>query len=380
MTVRAPAAPGRLGEALDPTQVQSYLAAMQEWLTARRTELDDLDQAALTAHRQADMTTDVMLAMSLWKAVSDRFGLIMATWDGGRVGVKEREQLSSLIWGRLDATMDPALSSSGMAVSLPEACRLSDAMTAQLRDRLALDPSTDATAGRVRQLRASVERVRDQVALEPSGTRAAAEQRLQELLRRTADVVERAARGADVGGLLGPLEAEVAITERDLIVGNAQRRAARDRVQTARELRADLDTREQALTKLADTCVATVDPAPRYAVPDVDALGPVPNTPVELDRFMVRLQRVSQALTLAQREYSDCLQTHTDLLARLDGFVAKATSLGVVDHPDVAAAATLARDVLDRRPCPIKVAEQVVLTYQTWLTWAARTISAKESA
>ena len=78
---------------------------MQEWLTARRTELDDLDQAALTAHRQADMTTDVMLAMSLWKAVSDRFGLIMATWDGGRVGVKEREQLSSLIWGRLDATM-----------------------------------------------------------------------------------------------------------------------------------------------------------------------------------------------------------------------------------------------------------------------------------
>ena len=50
-----------------------------------------------------------MLSMALWKAVSDRYELLLATWDSGRVGAAERERMSSLIWGRLDATLDPSL-------------------------------------------------------------------------------------------------------------------------------------------------------------------------------------------------------------------------------------------------------------------------------
>ena len=79
--------------------------------------------------------------------------------------------------------------------------------------------------------------------------------------------------------MLGPLEIDATTYERDLIVGNATCRDARDRVIGARDLRADLEARKAALEQLATRCVETVDPAPHYAIPDVDALGPIPNTP-----------------------------------------------------------------------------------------------------
>ena len=57
-----------------------------------------------------------------------------------------------------------------------------------------------------------------------------------------------------------------------------------------------------ALEQLAAHCVATVDPAPRYAVPDVDALGPVPEHP-RRDRPLPRAARPGRRRrsTLAQR-------------------------------------------------------------------------------
>lgn len=375
MITAAPVAPGRIGEAIEPAILQAYLGELENWIRTRRVELDDLDQAALTAHRQGELTADIMLAMALWKAVSERHTLMSATWDGGRVGVQERERLSALIWGRLDATMDmDAIAGAGaanLAVSLPEACRLLDAMTGQLRTRLSLDQVTAADAGRVRQARAALERIRDQVALEPATSLAQATTELNELATRVADVHERAQRGADVGGLLGPLEIDLATFERDLIVGNAQRRSARELVVTARELRDDLINREHALAKLADTCVRTVTPAPLYAIPDVDALGPVPNTATALHGYLDKLQRVSAALTLAQQTYSAGLANFEELTARLEALSAKATALGVAAQPDVASAHQQVRDVLARRPCPMKVAEQLLTTYQTWLTWAS---------
>ena len=60
----------------------------------------------------------------------------------------------------------------GLAVSLPEACRLSDALAGQLRTKLALAPGADAAAARISELRAQLERIRDQVGLEPALTRA----------------------------------------------------------------------------------------------------------------------------------------------------------------------------------------------------------------
>ena len=253
--------------------IQDYLRDLEAWVRARRTELDELDAAAIAAGRGTEVGSDMALSLSTWKAVSDRYQLIFATWDGGRVLENERMRISTLIWGRLDGASDLP---GGLAVSLPEACRLSDALAGQLHTRLSLVPGADASAARIKQIRAQLVRLRDQVLLEPATVRDAAESKLGGLAERLAQITERARSGGDVGGMLGPLENEATTYERDLIVGNAQRRDARDRVIGARELRADLEAREAALEKLAARCVETVDPAPHYAIPDVDALGPVP--------------------------------------------------------------------------------------------------------
>lgn len=356
----APPPPGALGTAPEPVVLQAYLDDLDAWVRARRLELDELDAAALAAGRGDEVAADMALALALWKAVADRWQLMWATWDGGRVTETERTRITTLVWGRLDGTTG--------SVSLPEACRLSDALAAQLRSTLALMPGADATAARIKELRAQLERVRDQVALEPAIARDEPVERLAGLLQRLAEISERAQRGADVGGLLGPLEAETTTFERDLIVGNARRREARDQLEDARELRRDLAARAAALHVLAATCVRTVDPSPRYAVPDVEALGPIPNTADALAAYAQKLARVAAALTLAEQEYAGALAERTQLVDLLDAYVSKARSLGVADRPDLADSERRAREVLDREPAPMVVCRQLVSTYQTWLS------------
>ncbi|CAN5412805.1 hypothetical protein BH11ACT8_BH11ACT8_26160 [soil metagenome] len=213
----APPAPGAMGRAPEPAPLRDYLAALEAWLRGRKTELDSLDAAAMSAGRGAEVGSDMALSMALWKAVSDRYQVIFATWDGGRVLQAEREKVAALIWSRV----------AGHGMAVPEACRLSDALVAQLRSKLSLTPGADKAAARIKDLRAQLERIRDQVALEPALGRDATVDRLAEQMARLNVIAEKAGRGADVGGLLGPLEQDAAVFERDLIVGNAQRRGAR---------------------------------------------------------------------------------------------------------------------------------------------------------
>jgi hypothetical protein len=360
-SVRAPHAPGSLGAPADPQEMQTYLQLLDEWLRARKSELDELDAAALTSDRGAELTSDMMLSMALWQAVTERNRRLLEVWDGGRVGWAEREQLSALLWGRLDEA-----AAGGLTVSLPEACRLSDALVGQIRVKLAFDPAADAQIARVKSARAALERLRDQLMLEPPAARERGAAAWKALATRIADVSARAQRGADVGGLLGPLEHDLARMERDLIVGNAQRREARSALETARSMRAALERRQAELSALVERTVRTVAPAPRYAVPDVAALGPVPSTPAAITEHIERLERVSRAIGFAEREYEEALDEHTDLLALLDALVVKAGALGVAGDEDVRTAERQARAVLGRRPCPMPLARQLVTTYQSW--------------
>ena len=164
-TAITPEPPGRIGTAITPEEALHYLEALGVWRDQRRAELDLLDQAALAAPDASSMTGDVMLSMALWKAVADRHDLLVATWDSGRVGPAGWERLSTLIWGRLDATLDPRLaqrpdvpsSSGALAVSLPEAMRLSDALAASLRTRPSLAPTDAHSTSRPPALRAHPE-------------------------------------------------------------------------------------------------------------------------------------------------------------------------------------------------------------------------------
>jgi len=352
-----------MGSALELQAAQVYLDELGRWRDARRRELDELDRAALQSPTGSSVTGDLLLSMALWKAVSDRYDLLAATWNSGRVGITERMRMSTLIWGRLDAA-----TASGLSVSLPEAGRLSDALLSQLRVKLGLDPSGIEITERIRQLRAQMERIRDQIDLEPAGAgqqQAALEQ--SRLARRLKELAEKAGRGGDVGGSLGPLEIEAATFERDLIVSGARRRDAAALVQRAREQRADLEAREVALRSIVDDCVRRVDPAPRYAVPETAALGPVPNTLGELESYLRRLDQVSRAMTIAQTAYAKALHDHEELDSRLEAYRAKAVAKGVAEVPDVARTYDLARSVLDQRPSRTVLAEQLLTVYQTYL-------------
>ena len=227
--VPAPPAPGRLGEALEPEAALTYLTALGDWLAARRAELDALDREVLASAEPVRLTGDVTLAMALWQAVADREAQLRAVWDSGRVGRDERERMATLVWGRRDTRGPGGAGAAGspLALSVPEACRLNDAVVGELRERLGLDPSGAQTNARVAALRAQLERLRDQTALEPAGPpRLRAVQHVAALAARLDAAVDKAGRGGDVGGILGPVEVEAATFERDLIVGGARRREA----------------------------------------------------------------------------------------------------------------------------------------------------------
>ncbi|MEO7420856.1 MAG: hypothetical protein ABIU87_00485 [Ornithinibacter sp.] len=376
----APTAPGRLGQPLLAADALRYRGALGTWRDARRAELDVLDHAALAVADGAEHTGDLMLAMALWKAVADRHDLLVATWDSGRVGPNELERLSTLVWGRLDAltarppaprgggTGLPPVQVGALAVSLPEACRLSDALAASLGARLGLDPSEADVQARVRALRASVERVRDLVDREPARDRAAACAMLDRLDTRTTDVTARVRRGADVGGLLGPLEQDAARAERDLIVGGSTRRARAHDEARARALRAELEARGVALQRLAARCVVRVTPAPRLAVPDVAALGPVPSDPDSVDAYLTRLDAVGRAMTMAQDAYSRALAEPDELGLTLGAFAAKAADRRTPPRSEAATAdlAELARRALEslrREPVDLVRARALVAAY-----------------
>jgi hypothetical protein len=385
-TAITPEPPGRIGAAISPEEALRYLEALGAWRDQRRVELDLLDEAAL-ATSDADaatgirgitgLTGDVMLSMALWKAVADRHDLLVATWDSGRVGQVERERLSTLIWGRLDATLDPRLaqrpdvpsSSGALAVSLPEAMRLSDALAASLRARLSLDPSDADVTSRLRQLRAQLERVRDLVAAEPQDARDRFSHKLVKLDERLGEMIGKAKRGADVGGLVGPLEADAARTERDLIVGSATRAEATRDVTRARELRAELEARGAAIRDLAARCVAAVTPAPRLAVPDVAALGPVPQARVEVGAYLTRLAAVSRALNLAHAAYATALDERDELRGRLEAYAIKAikgdSSSGASD--DLGELFRRAQEALRAEPADMVRARALVAAHQAYL-------------
>jgi hypothetical protein len=361
----APDAPGRLGTAIGAADLLAYLEALGDWRDRRRAELDELDQAALQAADADALSGDVLLSMALWKAVADRHDLLLATWDSGRVGPAERERMSTLIWGRLDA----ATGAGALAVSLPEACKLSDALGASLRARLALEPGDADLAARLRALRAQVERIRDLIEREPAGRRDAAADTLDKLDRRVGELAGRAKRGADVGGSIAPLEVDAARTERDLIVGAATRREQAADAARARELRADLAAQGAALRDLAGRVVATVTPAPRLAIPDVTALGPVPDDPSALSGHLARLDTVRRALGQAQAAYTAALSRRDELRGRLDGYHAKAAT----GHPGVPVAEDLvelhrrAQQVLASEPVDLNRLGALVAAYQAYL-------------
>ncbi|WP_199425339.1 hypothetical protein [Actinotalea solisilvae] len=365
--VVAPAAPAAWGRSVEHAAMAAYLDALGAWRDARRRELDALDRVAVTSP-DTDLTGDVTLAMALWQSVATRHDELVRVWDGGRVGAVELARLSALVWGR-----DPAGGAAGGAggsagttgVSLPEACRLSDAVTAQLRRRLALETVSADLAGHLAALRAAVERIRDLVAAAPAGPASDdARARLARLDERVDDVTARARRGADVGGLVGPLEADVARAERDLIVAAATRRDDERDLARATSWRAALADRADAVAALADACVRQVVPAPVLGIPQVESLGAVPASAADVDAYLLRLDAVERALARAEDAYRAPVAELTDLRGLLAASRAQAGARGRDRYPEVADLGRHAAEVLAAEPVDLPRARAVVAAYR----------------
>jgi len=356
----APAAPGRLGEPLALDAARNYLFDLGTWRDTRKRELDLLDAAALRSSEPDLYTPDVTLSMSLWQAVDDRYRELVKLWDDGRVDRNGRDRLSQLVWGRL--------ASGGLGVNVVEATRLSDALSAQLRARLSFDPRAAESGARVAALRAGLERLRELVKQEPGWA-----PQVELLATRIADVASRAARGADVTVELSELDTDAARAERDLVVTTARRRnlARRieqeatqlvvDRVRAENEVTA-LSRREDDARALVTRVVQQVVDAPRFAVPDVEALGPVPADRSGLDAFLRRLSDVARALETVEAAYGNALREREELIGLFGGYATRAARTGRTD-PEIARVGALARAALEAVPTRLADARALVSRY-----------------
>jgi hypothetical protein len=351
----APAAPGRLGEAIDAAPLLAYLEALGRWRDDRRAELDRIDAAALRAEDPDSFTGDLTLALTLWQAVTDRLTELVTAWDSGRVDRTQREEMSRLIWGRLGQGT--------LGVSLVEATRLCDAVTGSLRSRLAFDPAAAEVAARVAAVRAGLYRCTELLQQHRDLIPGAAD-RVDLLQRRVADLAKRATQGADVSGPFAVLEADAAHTERDLIVAASGRRdLARDRA-AAQARRDELETREEALRVLAQRCAERIAKPPRLAIPDLERLGPVPAERAAVDAYQARLEQVAAALAFAESAYTAPLAERDELRGRLAAFAAKAAATGRDGDSALAAAHAAAHAVLWNAPCDVDEARRLVTAYQ----------------
>jgi hypothetical protein len=351
-----PDAPGRLGEAAAPEQVMTYLTGLGDWLTERRSELSAIDAAILRSPDRASLTTDIAMVLSVWQAVKDRYDSLLLTWDSGRVGQQELLEISTLIWGRLEAKGPNTTA----ALSVPEGCRMVEALSDQLRHRLQVGPNAAQYTARIAGLRAQLDRIHDQIGLEPPATIPSARAIEERFGARLATIIEKFSRGGDISGLLSALEIDAARFERDLLVTQGKRRDSLEKLARARELAGELQSRESALHTLVEQCVATVTPSPNYAIPTVSALGPVPNTPDQLDPFIGRLEQIDRAMDIVHEAYTTAMAERDRLELSFQRL-----RLGAAKAPELAQRiASLTGAVLAQRPCPIRVAEHLLGAYR----------------
>lgn len=362
MTSNLPEAPGSIDRPGTTAEIMAYLGALGDWLIDARQELSAIDSAVMRSADRAALTTDMAVALSLWQAVKERNDALLKAWDSGRVGEVELREIAALIWGRLDSGGGDG---SSVAMSLPEGCRMVEALTNQLRHRLQVGPHAAQYTARIAGLRAQFDRIHDQIDLEPPAAQPSARSVEDRFGTRLATIIEKFSRGGDIGGLLSALEVDAARFERDLLVAQGKRRQSQELLGRVRKLAGELAERQLALTDLVDRCIATVAPAPPYAVPTVSALGPIPNTPDALTTYLAKLEQIDQAMDVVHQAYTTALADRDALelsFQRLN-LQAEAPSAITRDVGD------LTTRVLTERPCPMRVASALMDAYKASASW-----------
>ncbi|AXH95713.1 hypothetical protein [Ornithinimicrobium avium] len=337
-----------------------YLSELARWRLRREHELRALDELTRSHPERTALEADLTSSMTLFHAVAQRHDLLLATWEDVHGGGGEREWVAQLIWGMLEL---PDGDAEALAVSLPDALRLSDVLAGSLRARV--DPDGEADPGeRLAGLEMDLERLR-QVLAEHDG--AAAHDLAGALDALDAQVA--ALHGQDEPAIadIGAAESALAAVDRELIVtaaSHAHAHADRDQAQAER---AHLVARGEAVRSLAQRVLNDLRPAPRLGIPDVTALGGVPEEDGALEAYVVNLERVGRALDQAHATYSAALAEYADLADRAERLAKTLAGCGAPTSVDLAGMLTAAKESLHTKPADIQRASALIAAQEAYL-------------
>jgi hypothetical protein len=375
----APEPPAGPGEPLAQVPLTHYLQELGRWRVRRQRELDILDEVAAARDDSDETADDLTLSMALWHAAAQRYDLLVTAAESSGPGGPDadtRERINRLVWGLIE---QPGTETHNLSLSLPQACQLSDALASALRSRLQVDNSAGIVADRVHAVQARVARVSELVADLPEDDREEEQARLASLeegLARLEAHLQAAEAGrpdtpgpqdADLRPELGRLESLAAITERDLILDAVRRAHGRADPEHVARVREELVTTADAVRVLAGRALDTLDPAPHLAIPDVEALGEVPQDRAELTAYLAGLERVDRALEQAHITYAAALARHTELLDRAEALAATLSGTGAPTSVDLAGMLSRTIEALHNVPADLQRAAALIGAQEAYL-------------
>ena len=365
----APTPPTGPGEQPEDRAVDHYLSELARWRVRREHELSALDEVTRTHADRDGLNEDVTASMTLYHAIAQRHDLLLATWEDARDGDGEREWVSTLLWGVLEM---PDGDPHALALSLPDALRMSDALAASLRARTGADVEELPVRQRAASLRADLDRLEGVVSRDDSAVAQVAASVDPELTGRLAEArlrLDGLGRRADDEALvaIGELESELAGLERALLVAAAEEAHGTVDVDQARAERDQLVAKGEAVRALAARVLESVTPAPTRGIPDVTALGEVPTGDSELTAYMGNLERVGRALDQAHATYAAALAEYADLADRAQRLASTLAGCGAPTSVDLSGMLTAAKESLHNKPADVRRAAALVAAQEAYL-------------
>lgn len=356
----APPPPAEPGLLPPDEATERYLSELARWRLRREHELRALDELTRSHGERHTLEADLTSSMTLFHAIAQRHDLLLATWEEVQGGQGEREWVAQLIWGVLEL---PDGDAEALAVSLPDALHLSDALAGSLRVRVDADGEASAPE-RLAALEQDLARLRGRLEEEGGDLEGAVAPALEEVAGL---VGELHAQGDPALAEIGAAESRLAGVERELIVSAAAHAHARADREQAEAERAHLVARGEAVRSLAQRVLDDVRPAPRLGIPDVTALGEVPQEEAALEAYVTNLERVGRALDQAHATYAAALAEYADLADRAERLAKTLAGCGAPTSVDLAGMLTAAKESLHTRPADVQRAAALIAAQEAYL-------------
>lgn len=367
----APPPPAEPGEDPEVGAITRYVSELARWRMRRDHELRALDELTRAHDDRDDLEADLTESMTLFHAIAQRHDLLLATWqDGGTGGGPDpeldegqRDWVGQLVWGVLEM---PDGDARALSLPLPDALRLSDAMASALRGRLGTDEDDLPVKERLERAGEHLDLVRSHLVDRdglPDGDRFA--ERLEHAQARLAELGGREDEG--VVGDLAPILSEIAAIDRGAITTrttHAHQVAGREQATTERD---HLLARGEAVRTLAEKVLNAINPAPRLGIPDVEALGEVPEEGPALEAYVGNLERVARALEQAHSTYAAALSEYADLADRAERLAHTLAGCGAPTSVDLAGMLTATKECLHTQPADVRRASALIAAQEAYL-------------